>query len=243
MSNARALLLAAALAAFGGPAAAIVGPARDGDGYADRIVMVLARQGGRQSICTGVALAPRLVLTAAHCLAGAADTLVAIRAGGRTTPVEVEATLRHPAYDSAAPRARRISIDLGLVRLAKPLEGFKFAEIADAPPPLGGRVTVAGFGVVSEGGPASDGHARAADLAVAAPLSRVTLWAADPKGAGLGACHGDSGGPIFADDGRLVAVVAWTNGLGGRGCGAVTQGPLVAPARGWIDSARADWGE
>jgi secreted trypsin-like serine protease len=244
MTRARHAFLAAAFAGLAAPAAAIVGPARDGDGYADRIVMVLARQGQRQSVCSGVALAPRLVLTAAHCLSGSADTLIAVRDEGRIVPITVSAVARHPGYDGAAVRARRVSIDLGLVETANPLPaGFKFADIADAAPPRDAPLVAAGFGVTREGGPMSDGHARAADLVVSEPLSKVTLWARDPKNSGLGACHGDSGGPLYSADGQLLAVVAWTNGVNGHGCGAITQGPLVAPARDWIAAVRARWGD
>ncbi len=243
MTGARHFLLAAALAGLAAPAAAIVGPARDGDGYADRVVMVLARQGQRQSVCSGVALAPHVVLTAAHCLAGATDTLIAARVDGRTVPFAVSAVAPHPGYDVAAVRARRVSIDLGLAKTTDPLPAsFKFAEIAEGPA-RDAPVVVAGFGVTREGGPMSDGHARAADLVVSDPVSKVTLWARDPRNSGLGACHGDSGGPLYAADGRLVAVVAWTNGFSGHGCGAITQGPLVAPAREWIAAIRARWGE
>jgi hypothetical protein len=244
MTRAARLVAAAAFLSAAAPASGVVGPARDGDAYDDRVVMVLARRGERQSVCSGVALGPRLVLTAAHCLADAADTLVAVRRNGATAPVPVSAVARHPGYDADAVRARRRSIDLGLVETANPLDGFKFAEIGDAAPALGQGVTVAGFGVAREGGPPSDGHIRAADLVVAAPLSKVTLWANDPNGDGLGACHGDSGGPLFdAATGRLLAVVAWTNGASGRGCGAITQGPLIAPARGWIATIRNQWGQ
>jgi len=235
-------LSALALSALAWPALAVVGPARDGDRYSDRVVMVLALRGARQSVCSGVALGPRVVLTAAHCVEGVAHTLVAIRRDGRTAPVVVAAVARHPRYDPDAPRDRRISIDLGLVETTTPLDGFKYAEIAAARPSLGEAVTVAGFGVTREGGPPSDGHIRAADLVVSAPLSNVTLWAKDPHTSGLGACHGDSGGPIYAADGRLAAVVAWTNGFKGHGCGAITQGPLVAPERAWIEKIRARWG-
>ena len=235
------LALLLGLAALASPAAAVVGPSRDGDAYADRVVMVLARDGARERVCSGVALGPRLVLTAAHCLADAPNTLVAVRAGGRTAPVAVMATARHPGYDADATRLRRVSVDLGLVETATPLEGFRFSEIGE-PPPLGAPVTLTGFGIAREGGPPSDGRLRAADLSVSAPVSKITLWTSDPARSGLGACHGDSGGPLFDGDGRVVAIVAWTNGLGGKGCGAITQGPLTAPARAWIGSVRARWG-
>ena len=224
------------------PAGAIVGPARDGEDFADRVVMVLARQGARQSVCSGVVIAPRLVLTAAHCLADPANTLVALRKGGQTFPAPVAATARNPGYDPQATRLRRVSVDVGLIETSRPLDGLHVSELADGAPGLGGPVTLVGFGVTREGGPPSNGRLRAANLAVVAPVSKVTLWASDPAGTGLGGCHGDSGAPLFDEAGHVVAVVAWTNGSGGRGCGAVTQGPLMGPTRGWIDRVRANWG-
>ena len=235
------LALLLGLAALASPAAAVVGPSRDGDAYADRVVMVLARDGARERVCSGVALGPRLVLTAAHCLADARNMLVAVRAAGRTTPVPVAATARHPGYDAQATRLRRVSVDLGLVETQTALDGFRFSEIGE-PPGLGAPLTLAGFGIAREGGPPSDGRLRLADLAVVAPLSKVTLWASDPAGTGQGGCHGDSGGPLFDAEGRVAALVAWTNGIDGRGCGAITQGPLIAPARRWIELVRARWG-
>ena len=41
---------------------------------------------------------------------------------------------------------------------------------------------------------------------------------------------GDSGGPIFAPDGSVVAIAAWTEGASGAKCGVLTQGVLVAPS-------------
>src|ERR1700749_3119136 len=114
MSLIRLLCAALAVSALASPASAIVGASRDGDAFVDRIVMVLSRNTGKEGVCTGVAIAPRVVLTAAHCLASAGDTLVALRVDGKTTPVAVAAVARHPGYDPGAPRARRVSIDVGL---------------------------------------------------------------------------------------------------------------------------------
>ena len=49
-----------------------------------------------------------------------------------------------------------------------------------------------------------------------------------------GACNGDSGAPIWSADGSTaIAIVAWAQ-ADGRGCGGLTQGPLLAPLRTWI---------
>ena len=83
---------------------------------------------------------------------------------------------------------------------------------------------------------------RAADLQVRAPASEILLWAADPAETGAGACSGDSGGPIFAADGKTVlAIVAWTSGVKGHKCGEITQGPLMAPLRDWVGSVMKRW--
>jgi S1-C subfamily serine protease len=235
------------LALAGAPdARAIVGPAADATAYADRVVMVLARGGEGSGFCTGVVAAPRVILTAAHCLRGAADMAVFYRdAAGQPVLVAATATAAHPLYRANAIQRRVVSIDVGLVEIATPLPAaFRAADLAEGEgPAVGDAATAVGFGLGREGEPKSGGALRAAALRVRAPLSTVLLWAADPDGAGVGACSGDSGGPIFAADGRtVVAVVAWTSGTSGHKCGALTQGPLIAPLRGWIASVVARWG-
>ena len=73
-------------------------------------------------------------------------------------------------------------------------------------------------------------------LAVREPASTVLIWAADPGGREAGACNGDSGAPIWSADGSTaIAIVAWAQAPHGRGCGGLTQGPLLAPLKGWIE--------
>ena len=82
----------------------------------------------------------------------------------------------------------------------------------------------------------SGGQLRSVALAVREPASAVLIWAADPAGREAGACSGDSGAPVWSADGSAaVAIVAWAQGPHGRGCGGLTQGPLLAPVKGWIE--------
>ncbi len=119
---------------------------------------------------------------------------------------------------------------------------FRPARLAGSEPPgVGEPTTVVGFGVAKEGEPKTGGALRAAGQVVRAPISKILLWTEGPEGE-AGACSGDSGGPIFAADNESVlAIVAWTNGASGGKCGAVTQGPLIAPLRDWIESIVAQW--
>ena len=241
------VLAPAALAAsFASPnALAIVGPARDGGAFANRIVMVLTRGAEGSGFCTGVVLAPRIVLTAAHCLHAASDMLVYYKdSEGKPVLVPVAATSAHPQYRADAVKQRIVSIDLGLIETETPLPAsFRPAALAEGEaPPVGDAATVVGYGIAREGAPKTGGSLRAASLRVRAPASRILLWTDDPAEGGAGGCSGDSGAPIFAGDGEtVVAIVAWTSGAAGRKCGAITQGPLIAPLRGWIVSTMDLW--
>ncbi len=117
----RTLALVAALAAPLHPARALVGGEPDGR-FADRVAMVLIRGGDKTGFCTGLVLSPRVLLTAAHCLRPLRDMAVHYRdAAGAPVVIPVDASVSHPLYRADAIKARALSIDLALIRTARPL--------------------------------------------------------------------------------------------------------------------------
>ena len=204
--------------------------------------MVLIRGRGKAGFCSALVLSPRILLTAAHCLRPLRDMAVYYRnADGRAVIIPVDAAVPHPRYRADAIQARALSIDLALIRTARPLDPrFAAAAIADGgAPPIGKAVILSGYGAAREGDWSSGGALRSVRLAVREPASSVLLWAADPSGRPAGACSGDSGAPIFSADGsRAIAIVAWAQAPHGRGCGGLTQGPLLAPLKGWIEETK-----
>ena len=236
----RLLAIAAALVPPLAPARALVGAAPDSR-FADRVAMVLIRGGDKAGFCSALVLSPRVLLTAAHCLRPLRDMAVHYRDdAGAAVIIPVDAVIAHPLYRANAIEARVESIDLALIRTARPLDPrFIGAAIAEGgPPPIGAPAIVSGYGAAREGDWSSGGALRSVTLAVREPASTVLIWAADPTGRAAGACSGDSGAPIWSADGKTaVAIVAWAQAPHGRGCGGLTQGPLLAPLKGWIEEA------
>lgn len=204
--------------------------------------MVLKRAKGGSGFCSGVVLSERVVLTAAHCVAGPIDTRVHWR-GSDDQPVliDVERVVTHPGYRARAPQTRERSVDLALVRSARPLPFSRASLSSRDALALGERVRIGGFGLAREGDGRSGGTFRTGDLVIRAPLSHLLGWAQSEDGRKLGACTGDSGGGMFDASGEVVGIIAWTTGQSGRGCGGVTQSILVGPQRAWIESVIAGW--
>jgi hypothetical protein len=232
------LTFVAALAAPFTSARALVGAEPDGR-FADRVAMVLIRGDDKAGFCSALVLGPRILLTAAHCLRPLQDMAVHYRdAAGSPVIIPVDAAVGHPLYRADAIQARTLSIDLALIRTARPLPPrFAAAAIADGgAPAVGTRTIVSGYGAAREGDWSSGGTLRSVTLAVREPASNVLIWAADPGGRAAGACSGDSGAPVWSADGSTaIAIVSWAQAPHGRGCGGLTQGPLLAPLKGWIE--------
>jgi Trypsin len=235
------LALALALGSAAQAAHALVGAAPD-ERFADRVAMVLMRGPGEAGFCSALVLDSRTLLTAAHCLRPVGELAVHYRdASGAAVVIPVEAAVAHPRYRPDAIRTRVESIDVALVRTSRPLDArFVGATLASGDgPAVGEPVVLSGYGSTRESDWKSGGTLRSVTLAVREPASPVLVWAADPDGRPAGACSGDSGAPIWSADGATaVAIAAWAQAPHGRGCGGLTQGPWLAPLKGWIEETR-----
>jgi Trypsin len=227
------------------PAQALVGPSTEGAAVAPYVVMVLNRTGSVAGYCSGLVVAPDAVLTAAHCVPPGAAVKVHYRdAANQPILLDTAEVVRSPAYRANAIKTRQRSIDLALIRLPVPLpQPFTAAAYGDGgSPAVGTAYRLAGFGLTREGDAASSGHLRLAKGVARAPLSNILLWARDPDDHGAGACTGDSGGPVFAEQtDRAVALMVWSAGKGAAQCGALTQAVWLGPQKGWIDGVLAGW--
>jgi hypothetical protein len=233
----------ACLALGASPAAALVGGAPMAEQALARSVVLIV---GGQNLCTGVAIAPDLVLTAAHCVtANGKYRLMAIE-GRRPVVKEVASIAAHPQF---SPRSD--SPDLAVVKLAaQPPANLTPAMLSDrrVPPSVGDRFIVAGFGVAVQGDRKTAGRLRAATLVATDRPSSQQLSLVDPRklgeAAGLGVCNGDSGGPVFDEQDRaLVGIVSWSARTDGEPvCGFVSGVIPLARYRYWILETAAQLG-
>jgi trypsin len=229
-----ALIASACLALSAVPATAIVGGAPFADQAIARHVVLIV---GAHNLCTGVAIAVDLVLTAAHCvLSNGKYRLVAFE-GRRPVVKDVASVAPHPQF---SPRAD--APDLALVKLAAAEPNLTPAAFSErrAPPSVGDRFIVAGFGVGVQGDRKTAGKLRAVTLVATDRPSSQQLSLIDPKKlgdtAGFGVCNGDSGGPVFdAQDRALMGIVSWSARTDGEPvCGFVSGVIPLARYRYWI---------
>ncbi len=158
--------------------------------------------------CTATVIAPRVLVTAAHCVEGNSASRVAFVTGPNALSpqafVRVSRLVAHPQYD-----ARRIANDIAVVLLAS---DAPVAPIAINAQPLdaswvGRTLQHVGYGASNGRTGAGSGVKRT----VAMPITAVggTQFAYGDRTRNT--CFGDSGGPALLDANGSLAVVGVTS--------------------------------
>jgi hypothetical protein len=198
-------------------------------------------------------IAPKLVLTAAHCVQpGAVYKIVEYGADKQPLLRDAKTVAVHPGFNIQAMLAHRATADVALLQLEAVPQGKSAAALGmpQVPILLGSRFTIAGIGVTIRGEGSSGGIIRAAGLVATGKPGTLQIRLADPltNGArdGLGACTGDSGGPVFEDQQggpAIIGVISWSTGPNGSaGCGGLTGVTPLTLYRDWIVQTARQWG-
>lgn len=164
-------------------------------------------------LCTGVVIAPEVVITAAHC---------AGTSGAITTPagdrIAVWDVITHPDY--AGPGNWQNDLAILILDHATTVQPVAIAS------PRVGQAMISGYG--------EDENGNAGVLLVGDTwIDVVTETVALTMPGEIDSCYGDSGGPVY-QNGNLVAIVS--SGRAGDGCGQGAANIAPDAYADWIDA-------
>ncbi len=172
------------------------------------------------SQCSGTMIGCETFLTAAHCVEDSlnpANYTVFLQHGGFFSVTSIE---MHPSYSFPV-------ADVAVLKLGAPMVGIAPTPIdTTGGHALGTAATIAGFG--RSGGIANDygvkrhGAVELANCLFGVSNTTSICWSFDnpvgPAGQDSNTCNGDSGGPLFIDDGSGLVVAGVTSGGNSSDC-------------------------
>lgn len=181
-------------------------------------VAIVAPNGAADYVCSGVVVAPRVVLTAGHCFSGGnydktGWSFEVVLGANARDPTAIRVPVRpvlHPDYAASG-----ADIAVGIASEDLRIAPRAFARKAPPDSIVGGEARYAGFGAHSR---AAKGKRHIEAARIAGVRSDVVDMTAEPS-----PCHGDSGGPLLVRIEGVETVVgvghtALAAEDGGEGC-------------------------
>ena len=169
----------------------------------------MQQRNGDRGSCSGTIIAPRAILTAAHCLKG--DTaVVTVWLGPGSDVVEAASFLVHPDYHGTTTTAEP---DVGIVLMKDDLGRAPIPLLLSRAGNRGEQAIIAGWGN-DQNQVAATNRAGLTTLSAVGPLYLETQYS--PTSSAI--CPGDSGGPLLLQESGVWSVAAVNSAASTASC-------------------------
>jgi secreted trypsin-like serine protease len=229
------------------------------DNVATAVAAIVVENAAAQpSLCSGILVAQRFILTAAHCAQGSAPTALHVSFGPSAAPFASVDKCASPITYPVIALTRNPDADIMVVELGSEVApSIPVVPIAQTSPTVGQMGVIAGYGVTDQDTVGERGYVGTTVVGVGSTVpgytppdceagsgvcsgdggaSSAPLLITVNSGAAAGACAGDSGGPLLVRDPSLGWQVAGVLSEGSESCTGEDVYVDLASVGEWIDA-------